>query len=55
VQVPVASQVDSRGGDAAEPRCRGRDGLFGSVEESYTDYKPLNWRCRCADRRALDP
>lgn len=58
VQVPVAPRVDSsRGGEAAaaEPRRRGRDGLFGRVEESYTDYKPLNWRCRCADRRALDP
>ncbi|ONM08812.1 EPIDERMAL PATTERNING FACTOR-like protein 2-like isoform X1 [Zea mays] len=50
VQVPVAPRADSRGG---EPRRRG--GLFGSAEESYTDYKPLNWRCRCADRRALDP
>ena len=56
VQVPVAPRFDSRGGEAAdEPRRRGRDGLLGSVEESYTDYKPLNWRCRCADRRALDP
>jgi hypothetical protein len=59
VQVPVAPRVDSRAGegDADEPRRRGRDGLLlGSVdEESYTDYKPLNWRCRCADRRALDP
>jgi hypothetical protein len=58
VQVPVAPRVDSsRGGEgeAAEPRRRGRDGLLGKVEESYTDYKPLNWRCRCADRRALDP
>jgi len=55
VQVPVAPRIDSRGGEASEPRRRGRDGLLGSVEESYTDYKPLNWRCRCADRRALDP
>jgi hypothetical protein len=52
VQVPVAPRADSRG--AGEPRRR--EGLlFGSAEESYTDYKPLNWRCRCADRRALDP
>uniref|UniRef100_A0A0D9ZCI9 Epidermal patterning factor-like protein n=1 Tax=Oryza glumipatula TaxID=40148 RepID=A0A0D9ZCI9_9ORYZ len=25
-------------------------------DESSTNYKPLNWKCRCADtRRALDP
>lgn len=53
VQVPVAPRVDSRG-DEAEPR-RDGDGLSGRAEESYTDYKPLNWRCRCVDRRALDP
>ncbi|XP_062213285.1 EPIDERMAL PATTERNING FACTOR-like protein 2 [Phragmites australis] len=55
VQVPVAPRVDSRGEAEA-----GRARLFRAagdrtVDESYTDYKPLNWKCRCADRRALDP
>ncbi|RLN39986.1 EPIDERMAL PATTERNING FACTOR-like protein 2 [Panicum miliaceum] len=56
VQVPVAPRVDGGRGEAQPGRAR----LFGSaagdrVQESYTDYKPLNWKCRCADRRALDP
>ncbi|CAN6286982.1 unnamed protein product [Urochloa humidicola] len=44
VQVPVAPRVDGGRGEAGD-----------RVQESYTDYKPLNWKCRCADRRALDP
>ncbi|OEL22664.1 hypothetical protein BAE44_0016313 [Dichanthelium oligosanthes] len=62
VQVPVAPRVDGGRGEAAEAE-PGRAHLFGpagagagdSVQESYADYKPLNWKCRCADRRALDP
>uniref|UniRef100_A0A0A9B2E5 Epidermal patterning factor-like protein n=1 Tax=Arundo donax TaxID=35708 RepID=A0A0A9B2E5_ARUDO len=55
VQVPVAPRVDGRGEAEA-----GRGRLFRAaagdrVDESYIDYKPLNWKCRCADRRALDP
>ncbi|CAL4918801.1 unnamed protein product [Urochloa decumbens] len=54
VQVPVAPRVDGGRGEAE----RGRARLFSratgdSVQESYTEYKPLNWKCRCADR--LDP
>ncbi|GJN23462.1 hypothetical protein PR202_gb11112 [Eleusine coracana subsp. coracana] len=45
VQVPVAPRVD-----------RGAARLFRAAgDESSTNYKPLNWRCRCADPRALDP
>ena len=58
VQVPVAPRVDGGRGEAEPGRARpfGRAAGAGArVEESYTDYKPLNWKCRCADRRALDP
>ncbi|PAN45255.1 hypothetical protein PAHAL_9G105700 [Panicum hallii] len=58
VQVPVAPRVDGGRGEAAPGRARtfGRAAGGGDrVQESYTDYKPLNWKCRCADRRALDP
>ncbi|KAL6636999.1 hypothetical protein ACP70R_024571 [Stipagrostis hirtigluma subsp. patula] len=51
------------------PRCEGKCAPCGRCEavqvpvaprvdrtdESFTNYKPLNWKCRCADRRALDP
>ncbi|KAJ1293809.1 hypothetical protein BS78_01G097100 [Paspalum vaginatum] len=50
VQVPVAPRVDSGSRGDAEPGRAAGD----RVEDSYTDYKPLNWKCRCADRRALD-
>ncbi|WVZ60374.1 hypothetical protein U9M48_010409 [Paspalum notatum var. saurae] len=51
VQVPVAPRVDSgSSGGEAEP---GRAAAGDRVEDSYADYKPLNWKCRCADRRAL--
>ncbi|XP_052148831.1 EPIDERMAL PATTERNING FACTOR-like protein 2 isoform X2 [Oryza glaberrima] len=51
VQVPVAPHAGrlrafffSRAAAAADD------------DESSTNYKPLNWKCRCADtRRALDP
>lgn len=48
VQVPVAPRVNGGRGEAE---------LGGGerVQESYTDYKPLNWKCRCADWRALGP
>jgi len=49
VQVPVAPRVDGGRGEAEPGRAGAR------VQESYTDHKPLNWKCRCADRRALDP
>uniref|UniRef100_A0A0E0KIH2 Epidermal patterning factor-like protein n=1 Tax=Oryza punctata TaxID=4537 RepID=A0A0E0KIH2_ORYPU len=54
VQVPVAPRAG---------RLRLRAFFFRTVgdrvvddDESSTNYKPLNWKCRCADtRRALDP
>ncbi|KAG2546214.1 EPIDERMAL PATTERNING FACTOR-like protein 2 [Panicum virgatum] len=59
VQVPVAPRVvDGGRGEAAPGRARLYSRAAGAgarVEESYTDYKPLNWKCRCADWRALDP
>jgi len=59
VQMPVAPRVvDGGRGEAAPGRARLYSRAAGAgarVEESYTDYKPLNWKCRCADRRALDP
>ncbi|RCV41110.1 hypothetical protein SEVIR_9G107900v4 [Setaria viridis] len=59
VQVPVAPRVDGGRGEAEPGRARlfSRAAAAGGdrVQESYTDYKPLNWKCRCADRRALDP
>ena len=58
VQVPVAPRVDGGRGEAEPGRARpfGRAAGAGARgQESYTDYKPLNWKCRCADRRALDP
>ncbi|XP_062209417.1 EPIDERMAL PATTERNING FACTOR-like protein 2 [Phragmites australis] len=51
VQVPVAPRVDR----AEAGRARLFRAVGDRVEESYTDYKPLNWKCRCADRRAMDP
>uniref|UniRef100_A0A0D9VYH4 Epidermal patterning factor-like protein n=1 Tax=Leersia perrieri TaxID=77586 RepID=A0A0D9VYH4_9ORYZ len=56
VQVPVAPREEDRSAAAAAGRF-----FFRAVsdrvadDESSTNYKPLNWRCRCADRRALDP
>ncbi|KAM0911108.1 hypothetical protein ACQ4PT_013702 [Festuca glaucescens] len=55
VQVPVAPR-DKRAAAAGNQHFRlsrafGGDG----VDESSTNYKPLNWRCRCADRRVLNP
>ncbi|KAF0910392.1 hypothetical protein E2562_001558 [Oryza meyeriana var. granulata] len=55
VQVPVAPRDDRAAG-----RLRLRVFFFRAVsdrvDESSTNYKPLNWKCRCADRRrALDP
>ncbi|CAN6303707.1 unnamed protein product [Urochloa humidicola] len=60
VQVPVAPRVDGGRGEAERGRARlfriaAAGGGGARVQESYTDYKPLNWKCRCADRRALDP
>ena len=55
VQVPVAprdKQRAAQGGSSQHFRLQSRD--FGG-DESYTNYKPLNWRCRCADRRVLNP
>ncbi|GJM96461.1 hypothetical protein PR202_ga13300 [Eleusine coracana subsp. coracana] len=54
VQVPVAPRMGR-----AEAVSGGAGRLFrvagDGVDESSTNYKPLNWRCRCADPRALDP
>jgi hypothetical protein len=56
VQVPVAPHVVVRGDGVAGRAARlSRDAGDNRVDESSTNYKPLNWRCRCADRRALDP
>ncbi|CAN6292340.1 unnamed protein product [Urochloa humidicola] len=56
VQVPVAPRVDGGRGEAERGRARLFSRTAGArIQESYTDYKPLNWKCRCADRRALDP
>ncbi|CAL4935675.1 unnamed protein product [Urochloa decumbens] len=58
VQVPVAPRVDGGRGEAERGRARlfsRATGAGDRVQESYTEYKPLNWKCRCADRRALDP
>ncbi|KAF8674337.1 hypothetical protein HU200_048166 [Digitaria exilis] len=54
VQVPVAPRVDGSRGEAVPGRSRAAGG-GDRVQESYTDYKPLNWKCRCADWPALDP
>uniref|UniRef100_A0ACD6A8N8 Uncharacterized protein n=1 Tax=Avena sativa TaxID=4498 RepID=A0ACD6A8N8_AVESA len=50
VQVPVAPR-DKRATAGSHFR---PSRAFG-VDESSTNYKPLNWRCRCADRRVLNP
>jgi hypothetical protein len=60
VQVPVAPRVHGGRGEAETGRARLSSRAAGGggdrIQESYTDYKPLNWKCRCADRRALvDP
>uniref|UniRef100_A0ACD5X702 Uncharacterized protein n=1 Tax=Avena sativa TaxID=4498 RepID=A0ACD5X702_AVESA len=59
VQVPVAPR-DKRAATAGShfrpSRAFGGGGGDGDgVDESSTNYKPLNWRCRCADRRVLNP
>ncbi|KAK1644422.1 hypothetical protein QYE76_062227 [Lolium multiflorum] len=56
VQVPVAPRdkhavAAAAGSHFRLSRAFGGDG----VDESSTNYKPLNWRCRCADRRVLNP
>jgi hypothetical protein len=47
VQVPVAPR-DKRAAGSHFRLSR----AFGG-DESPTNYKPLNWRCRCADRRVV--
>ncbi|KQK13428.1 EPIDERMAL PATTERNING FACTOR-like protein 2 [Brachypodium distachyon] len=48
VQVPVAPRDK---GHFRLARAFGGDG----ADESSTNYKPLNWKCRCADRRIFNP
>ncbi|KAL5219091.1 hypothetical protein ABZP36_019775 [Zizania latifolia] len=56
VQVPVAPRDRRRERDAAgRLRLVFSKAVSDRVDESSTNYKPLNWKCRCADRRALDP
>ncbi|CAM0875031.1 unnamed protein product [Alopecurus aequalis] len=50
VQVPVAPR-DKRAAGSQHFRL---SRAFG-VDESSTNYKPLNWKCRCADRRVRNP
>ncbi|KAF7047631.1 hypothetical protein CFC21_056531 [Triticum aestivum] len=47
VQVPVAPR--DKGG--SHFRLSGAFG--GDDDEGSTNYKPLNWKCRCADRRPI--
>jgi hypothetical protein len=55
VQVPVAPRVVVRGDGVAGRTARLFRDARDRVDESSTNYKLLKWRCRCADRRALDP
>ncbi|TVU45270.1 hypothetical protein EJB05_04764 [Eragrostis curvula] len=54
VQVPVAPRLN-RGEGVAGRAARLFRAAGDGADESSTNYKPLNWRCRCADPRALDP
>lgn len=47
VQVPVAPR------DKGGSHFRLSGALGGDDDEGSTNYKPLNWKCRCADRRPI--
>ncbi|KAG8098012.1 hypothetical protein GUJ93_ZPchr0013g36425 [Zizania palustris] len=56
VQVPVAPRDRRREREeAGRLRLIFPRAVRDRVGESSTNYKPLNWKCRCADRSALDP